>query len=257
MKRGGLSCTAMTRGRIPLTADMIAGCVVAAASRADVLARAVAWTRAWHQRTMLFEAFGLFWIFAELVILYCVLAGRRHLETQPIPDRISLSHKDRRRALVWIACFALGGFLERRAGSVPVSRAHAPGDLGCVRDPVGRARNRDRVSRLARLSAAAALDRNKGDSRMIATRQPFAARMLGAILILIALSLAASPAFAADDVETALWAAHRADAVHRNALYLYLRLAGVAWVTVEWIAAIVLWRAYRLLATARCRSAGP
>ena len=45
-------------------------------------------------------------------------------------------------------------------------------------------------------------------------------------------------------------AAHDADAVYRNALYLYLRIAGTVWIVLEWIAAIVLWRAYRFLSAA-------
>lgn len=38
-----------------------------------------------------------------------------------------------------------------------------------------------------------------------------------------------------------------ADAIYGNALLLYLRLAGVVWIAVEWVAAVILWRAYRLL----------
>lgn len=38
------------------------------------------------------------------------------------------------------------------------------------------------------------------------------------------------------------------DAPYRNAMYLYLRLAGIVWIAVEWTAAILLWRASRLLA---------
>jgi hypothetical protein len=44
----------------------------------------------------------------------------------------------------------------------------------------------------------------------------------------------------------ALAAAREAGAVYRNALYLYLRLAGVAWITVEWVAAFLVWRVYGL-----------
>ncbi len=36
-------------------------------------------------------------------------------------------------------------------------------------------------------------------------------------------------------------------APYRNAMYLYLRLAGVVWISVEWVAAILLWRGLRLL----------
>jgi hypothetical protein len=44
--------------------------------------------------------------------------------------------------------------------------------------------------------------------------------------------------------------ARAADTVYRNALYLYLRLAGIVWVAAEWIAAVLVWRGYRLLAAA-------
>ncbi len=37
---------------------------------------------------------------------------------------------------------------------------------------------------------------------------------------------------------------------YRNAVYLFLRLAGAVWIAVEWIAAFLLWRAWRLLAKA-------
>lgn len=38
--------------------------------------------------------------------------------------------------------------------------------------------------------------------------------------------------------------------LYRNAVYLFLRLASGAWIAVEWVAAFLLWRAYRLLANA-------
>jgi hypothetical protein len=44
--------------------------------------------------------------------------------------------------------------------------------------------------------------------------------------------------------------AYASNAAYRNALYLYLRLAGVVWITVEWIAAFVLWRSFRLISEA-------
>ena len=45
-------------------------------------------------------------------------------------------------------------------------------------------------------------------------------------------------------------ALHEADAALqplRNAVYLYLRLAGVAWIAIEWVAAVLLWRGQSLL----------
>lgn len=48
----------------------------------------------------------------------------------------------------------------------------------------------------------------------------------------------------------ALRRSYEDEVLYRNAIYLYLRLAGVAWTCVEWIAALILWRAYRMLANA-------
>jgi hypothetical protein len=49
-----------------------------------------------------------------------------------------------------------------------------------------------------------------------------------------------------------------ANMIPQNALYLYLRIAGVIWISVEWIAAIILWKSYRLIACAvRRRNAEP
>jgi hypothetical protein len=54
----------------------------------------------------------------------------------------------------------------------------------------------------------------------------------------------------ANQIYTAIRDAQAADAVYWNALYFYLRMAGVVWIGVEWIAAIMLWHGYRLLAKA-------
>lgn len=56
----------------------------------------------------------------------------------------------------------------------------------------------------------------------------------------------------------ALQTVHAADAPYRNAIYLWLRIAGIAWISVEWVAGIVLWRAYvHLRRTARNRGLLP
>jgi len=69
------------------------------------------------------------------------------------------------------------------------------------------------------------------------------------LLFMIAALLLAACAQAADveAVRDAVRDAQAADAVYHNAMYLYLRLAGVAWILVEWVAAIILWRGYSLL----------
>jgi hypothetical protein len=78
--------------------------------------------------------------------------------------------------------------------------------------------------------------------------------MRRALLFLAALFLAgwafAGAVVSAPDVLLdVLLDAHAEDAVYRNAMYLYLRVAGLAWIAVEWVAAVVLWRAYRMLRT--------
>lgn len=64
----------------------------------------------------------------------------------------------------------------------------------------------------------------------------------GIFFLLVVLSmpvaLATSPAL------EMLKAAYAADAPYRNAIYLWLRIAGILWITVEWVAGIVLWRAW-------------
>ena len=50
--------------------------------------------------------------------------------------------------------------------------------------------------------------------------------------------------------------AYTEDAVYRNAVYLWLRVAGVVWIVVEWVAAVILWRTYRLLADHVARRGG-
>jgi len=76
------------------------------------------------------------------------------------------------------------------------------------------------------------------------------------LLCVLFLTLYSSQA-AAQAAETPLLAAlqHAAhqDAPYRQAVYVYLRLAGLFWIAVEWIAAVLLWRGYRLLAAAARR----
>ena len=69
------------------------------------------------------------------------------------------------------------------------------------------------------------------------------------LLLAVAVVLFAVAAQGADidAVRDAVRDAQAADAVYQNALYLYLRIAGVAWILVEWVAAIILWRGYCLL----------
>ena len=72
--------------------------------------------------------------------------------------------------------------------------------------------------------------------------------LLGCILVATVFSTATALAqMTTVEVDNAYFTAHEADAPIRNFVYLSLRLAGIAWVIVEWIAAIYLVRGYRLL----------
>ncbi|HPO16471.1 MAG TPA: hypothetical protein PLI09_23745 [Candidatus Hydrogenedentes bacterium] len=77
-------------------------------------------------------------------------------------------------------------------------------------------------------------------------------KRLSCILILagVAIAVSASALDVPPRINTMIQEVYRQDAVYENALYMYLRIAGIFWIAVEWIAAIVLWRAYRLLRNA-------
>ncbi len=77
--------------------------------------------------------------------------------------------------------------------------------------------------------------------------------------LLAALCLLAQDAAAetsAAPLVQALERAHGDGAPYRNAVYLLLRVAGVGWIAAEWVAVIVLYKAYRLLQTAVARREG-
>ena len=50
---------------------------------------------------LIVEAAGVFWIAAEVAILFCMTVAVRILATRPLPSRISLTQSERRRALLW------------------------------------------------------------------------------------------------------------------------------------------------------------
>ncbi len=70
------------------------------------------------------------------------------------------------------------------------------------------------------------------------------------ILLGLALSIGAFAFTPPQRIHALIQEVYRQDTVYQNALYLYLRIAGIVWITVEWIAAIVLWRAFHFLRNA-------
>jgi len=67
--------------------------------------------------------------------------------------------------------------------------------------------------------------------------------------VVVLLAAVSWPCCAVDQVDAmdAIRQAEADDVLTRNAVYLFLRLAGVVWIAVEWFAALALWRIYRLL----------
>lgn len=60
-----------------------------------------------HSRQTLIECAGLFWIFAELVILLGVIAGRGHLESAPRAERFHWTPALTRKAVFYAVGFGL------------------------------------------------------------------------------------------------------------------------------------------------------
>jgi len=59
-----------------------------------------------HVQRVIIESAGLFWLLAELMILFWVLAGRKHLESHAESPRFAWSPALTRRALGWSFGFA-------------------------------------------------------------------------------------------------------------------------------------------------------
>ncbi len=248
-------------------------------ARVSDAADAIAYAYAEYRRTMVIECAGLFWIFAELVILFYVIAARRFVETAPMPASWKAARREHRRAVVWTALFALVSvvvlgrhwvrpplYVQLASGLQPseilpayTSRAHNHLALWSVF-----------VTLWVLLEAAIVYHGWRGCRHL--------RRVLGrptsggpggladaAMAAVLASALAMRGAAASADYAShpgplmqALLDAEAADAVYRNALYFYLRVAGTVWVGVEWVAAVTLWRTYRLLAgVVRLRGSHP
>lgn len=71
---------------------------------------AALYARAFFYRQVFIEAAGLFWIAAELAILFGVLLARRHLARSPAAPRLHLESREWRLAAAWAGVFALFTF---------------------------------------------------------------------------------------------------------------------------------------------------
>ena len=240
----------------------------------------IAGAQARETRVLVIELCGVFWIAAELVILFFVIEARRHLGRSPVPAKPVWDRVASLRACIFIAFMvaALSAVIARPAIWVPLSARLQRGSLD-----VNAAALHDFHALLRHLTVWAAfvtvwvvlegaiVYQGCRAYRVFRNRIPQVPNGLPAspgirksaiLLLLLGAALAAeilaAPAFAAR--ATALSSAKAADhwsevvqisenwlCPYRNAVYLYLRVAGGVWISVEWIAASVLWRTWRLV----------
>ncbi len=227
----------------------------------DLPAPIVAYLNGRQRMAMLVESAGLFWIGAELAILFLVLAGRRHVDSVPLPTRFVLTVTELRRAICWSVAFTILSAIV--LGRYAVSREI---DVQTLSDRV----HTHLVVWAAFVTTWVLLETLivyhgwHGYRRLCVLvegqlrrgKTSVAAVVFLLFLLLLGAGLLASWQAAAVDMDTlrqAIREANKADQVYWNALYLYLRLAGAVWVAVEWWAAIVLIKGYRMLERATMR----
>ena len=212
------------------------------------------------------ESAGIFWIAAELAILFCVLLARFHVEHRPHQPKLTLDPAHWRRLRIWTsACVVLAAAVWGRhlvIAPLPGVAAHAPSGEALASAYAVRAWIHNGVwfsfiniwVILETVIVYHGWRTYRSLRRLFHVEQPPAPASGMAILVLcLALGAVAATgvfraALFAPAVEAgALVAAWEEFAPLRDVKGLYLRLAGVVWITVEWIAAFYLWRGWLLL----------
>lgn len=228
-----------------------------------------AWVR--FQRELIVEGAGIFWIVAELGILFAVTVGRRVLRERPLPERLILTRSERWLALglvlvaVGLAALVFGRFLiwapmpiaiEATAGldRPEIPRAvyaeltgHARVHLAiwCAFIAVWIALEIAIVAQGIRAFHALASLTRSGRRRLSVNT---ALGLAAGTLVLIATDASAQFTHA---IEMAMQTGYRGGLEDIRPGYrfveLYVRVAGAVWVVVEWIAAVYLVRGYFML----------
>ena len=243
-------------------------------------------SRLWA-RDLMVETAGLFWIAAELAILYLVLLARFHVEHRPNATVPFITPKFRRRAWVWTAaflllCLAIGvrfylfplrdnleAALHANANSHDIAAlyarwAYTHALIWCVFITIwvileaaivynGRhVYLALRKALAAPHSAGIPSSEHSGSARSPGSSACFILLLVAGAVLLVPLGSAAvhSMGGVPENSVEVFPQTHDAFAALRHAVGLYLRIAGVVWITVEWIAAFYLWRGYRLLRSA-------
>jgi hypothetical protein len=212
----------------------------------------VAWAEAARARHFAVELAGVFWIAAELGILFLVRWGRAHLATDPHAARLQFTAPLRRE----LAAYTLVAALLAGAVVYRYLAADAAGIVASV-DTAFRFEQTHLLFWAAFVAAWVGLEGAivyhgaRGYQRLatLLPPPPRAATPKTAVALL-AIALSSLVASAATVAPMDLAALDSALAPWRNSLYFFLRVAGVLWIAIEWVAALVLWRAYRRIAHA-------
>lgn len=195
----------------------------------------VAWAEAARWRHLAIESAGVFWIAAELFILALVCWGREHLATNPRQARLALSPAARWR-------FRGASGITLVLSIIVCRRAFV------IVEPSAEAILRDEYAHLALW--AMFVTAWVGLEAAIVYQGYRGYRLLGGLLPRRALLLPLA-ALMATGARADIAAIQVALEPWQNALYFYLRVAGVFWIALEWVAVVILWRAYALLRAAR------
>lgn len=192
-------------------------------------------------RHLAVEGAGVFWIAAEMAILFLVQWGREHMEERPLQPGLQLSRTSQWRAIGYaLLVFVLSAIVARRA----VLSLRAP------QDPIAFELEHltlwaQFVTAWVLLEIAIVYHGWRGyrtlRSLLGAPAAPVPKNAAMIAVLFLALSGAASAQLT--PIEAAL-------VPYQNALYFYLRVAGVVWIAVEWVAAYLLLRSYALLRSA-------
>ena len=207
----------------------------------EASAEFAAWAETTRWRHLAVEAAGVFWIAAELFILALVCWGREHLAASPGRAKLRLSAQARWR-------------FRAAAGVTLVLAIFVARRVFVVIEPNAEAIVRDELAHLAvwalfvtawvGLEAAIVYHGYRG-YRLLGGLLP-----RGAVVVPLTVGLLATAHAAPGNIDAVLepW---------RNAMYLYLRVAGVFWIALEWVAAVLLWRSFLLLRVAAMASRNP
>lgn len=194
----------------------------------------LAWAEAARWRHLAVEAAGVFWISAECFILALVCWGREHLAKAPRRATLKFSEAARWR-------FRAASGVTLVLAIVVARRAFV------VAEPNATAIVNDELAHLALwamfvtawvvLEATIVYQGYRG-YRLLGGLLPRASLLVPAFVLLGA---GAHAEMAEIHATLEPW---------QNALYFYLRVAGVCWITLEWVAVLILWRAFALLRAA-------